>query len=108
HIMTSLLRSLRATRTEVVIIDVTGVPELDASNAGALLLAASAAKLLGTRVMLTGLRPEVARALVRLGLDLSGIATRRNLATAFTELVGAGSAHGSGLRRSPPLSSSRG
>lgn len=108
NIMTSLLRSLRSTRTEVVIIDVTGVPELDASNAGALLLAASAAKLLGTRVMLTGLRPEVARALVRLGLDLSGIATRRNLATAFTELVGAGSAHGSGLRRSPPLFSSRG
>lgn len=108
NIMTTLLRCLRATRTEVVIIDVTGVPELDATNAGALLLAASAAKLLGTRVMLTGLRPEVARALVRLGLDLSGVATRRNLATAFTELVGGGSAHGSGLRRAPPLSSSRG
>lgn len=106
QIMTSLLKGLSASRVQVVIIDVTGVPALDASNAGSLLLAAKAAQLLGARVILTGIRPEVARTLTGLDLDLSGVVTRRTLATAFAELTGSGMAQGGSSRR-PALAASR-
>jgi rsbT co-antagonist protein RsbR len=36
---------------------------------------AQAARLLGAQVMLTGIRPEVARTLIGLGVDLGGIET---------------------------------
>jgi len=36
-------------------------------------------KLLGARVMLTGIRPEVARTLVDLSVDLTGIMTHSSL-----------------------------
>ncbi len=90
HIMAALLRGVSAAKAEVVIIDVTGVPELDATSADALILTAGAAQLLGTRVVLTGIRPEVAQTLISLGLNLGKIATRRDLATAFAELTGGG------------------
>ena len=108
HIMAALLRGISAAKAEVVIIDVTGVPELDAANADALILTAGAAQLLGTRVVLTGIRPEVARTLISLGLDLEKIATRRNLATAFAELTGGGLGGAGAGRRAAVISDSRG
>jgi rsbT co-antagonist protein RsbR len=45
----------------------------------ALIRAAQAVKLLGARVVLTGIRPEIAQTLIGLGLDLSGITTRATL-----------------------------
>jgi rsbT co-antagonist protein RsbR len=108
HIMVALLRGVSAAKAEVVIIDVTGVPELDATSADALILTAGAAQLLGTRVVLTGIRPEVAQTLISLGLDLGKIATRRDLATAFAELTG-GRLSGSGAgRRAEAMTASRG
>jgi rsbT co-antagonist protein RsbR len=52
---------------------------VDTQVANALLRAAQAVKLLGARVVLTGIRPEVAQTLIGLGLDLSGITTRATL-----------------------------
>jgi rsbT co-antagonist protein RsbR len=40
-----------------------------------LLRVAQAARLLGARVVLAGIRPEVAQAIVGLGVDLAGLAT---------------------------------
>jgi rsbT co-antagonist protein RsbR len=47
--------------------------------ADALLRVAQAAKLLGTQIVLTGIRAEVAQTIVHLGADMSGIVTRSNL-----------------------------
>jgi rsbT co-antagonist protein RsbR len=56
--------------------------------ANALLRAAQAVKLLGARVILTGIRPEVAQTLVGLGVDLSGIITRGTLQDGIAEALG--------------------
>jgi rsbT co-antagonist protein RsbR len=52
---------------------------VDAHVADTLVAAARAARLLGTEVVLTGIRAGLARTLVRLGTDLSGLNTRKTL-----------------------------
>lgn len=79
RMLEALLRGLERTRAPVAIIDITGVPNVDAHVANTLVAAARAARLLGTEVVLTGIRAGVARTLVRLGTDLSGLNTRKTL-----------------------------
>jgi PAS domain S-box-containing protein len=75
----ALLRGLEHARSPVAIIDITGVAVVDAHVANTILQSAQAARLLGTHVVLTGIRAGVARSLVRLGVDLSGVNTRKTL-----------------------------
>ncbi len=79
NIMESLLNGIATHKAEVVLIDITGVPMVDTAIANSLLQAAKAANLLGTRVMLVGIRPEVAQTIVNLGIDLTGISNFANL-----------------------------
>ncbi len=65
-----VLSAVREHSTKVVLLDVTGVPSLDTSAAEALVRVAAAARLLGAQVVLTGVRPQVARTLVAIGVDL--------------------------------------
>ncbi|MCC6559211.1 MAG: STAS domain-containing protein [Polyangiaceae bacterium] len=74
-----LLAGVAAEGASVAILDVTAVSNMGASVADALLSAAKAAQLLGAEVLLTGIRPAAARALVELGADLSGVVTRATL-----------------------------
>ncbi|MDI3481880.1 MAG: rsbT co-antagonist protein RsbR, partial [Tepidanaerobacteraceae bacterium] len=55
-----LLESTAATRAKVVIVDVTGVPMIDTIVGGFLIEMFSAVKLLGSDVILTGIKPEIA------------------------------------------------
>ncbi|WP_437675760.1 PAS domain-containing protein [Sorangium sp. So ce131] len=75
QIMETLLAGISSQRAHTAILDITGVRAIDMHVADALTQTARAAQLLGTRVVLTGIRPEVARSLVELGADLSGIIT---------------------------------
>ena len=75
----ALLRGLEEARSPVAILDITGVSVVDAHVANTILQSAQAARLLGTNVILTGIRAGVARSLVRLGVDLSGVNTRKTL-----------------------------
>ena len=68
-----LLRGIRTHRARLVMIDVTGVPTLDTQAAGRLSLVADSARLMGARVIVTGLSAEAAQTLATLGLDLSGL-----------------------------------
>ncbi len=79
QVMDSLLQGIAANHAQIAIIDITGVPVVDSQVADALVRAARAVRLLGARVILTGIRPEVAQTLVGLGIDLSGIVTRGSL-----------------------------
>jgi rsbT co-antagonist protein RsbR len=67
----SLLRSIRANRAKVVVMDVTGVATIDSKVANHLLQTVSAARLMGATVIVTGLSSDVAQSLVALGIDVT-------------------------------------
>lgn len=75
----TLLRGINASHSRFAIIDITGVPAVDSHVAGMLVHAASAARLLGTQVILTGIRPEIALLLVEVGLSRQPIITHGSL-----------------------------
>jgi rsbT co-antagonist protein RsbR len=52
---------------------------VDTQVANALIRAAQAVRLLGARVMLTGIQPQIAQTLVQLGADMGDIMTRSTL-----------------------------
>jgi rsbT co-antagonist protein RsbR len=70
-----LLRGIRANRAKVVVIDITGVAAMDATVANHLVLTVEAARLVGARVIVTGLSPEIAQTLVNIGVDLGKMNT---------------------------------
>jgi rsbT co-antagonist protein RsbR len=75
QVIDSLLRGISVLHPRVAILDITAVPVVDDEVANALVRAAHAAKLLGVAVVLTGLRAEVAKTLVDMGLHLPGVRT---------------------------------
>ncbi len=79
RIKDALLLGIEEQRAEVAIMDITGVTSIDVETAQMLLEMAYSAQLLGAKVVLTGIRPEVAQALVELGVDLSPLETRADL-----------------------------
>ncbi len=70
-----LLRAIRSNRAKAVVVDITGVPAVDSKIANHLLQTVDAARLMGARVIVTGLSPEVAQALVTIGVDLTRLRT---------------------------------
>jgi rsbT co-antagonist protein RsbR len=70
-----LLRGIRTNRAKVVVIDITGVAALDSSVANHLVQTVEASRLLGAKVIVTGLSPEIAQTLVTIGVDLGKMNT---------------------------------
>src|SRR5262245_12340062 len=70
-----LLHAIRTNRAKVVVIDITGVPAMDADVANHLVRTVDASRLLGATVIVTGLSPEIAQTLVTIGVDLSKMNT---------------------------------
>ncbi|MFS8067904.1 MAG: STAS domain-containing protein [Byssovorax sp.] len=79
QVIEALLEGVVAHRAAVAILDVTGVPVVDAEVADGLIRAAKGVALLGAEVVLTGIRPEMARTLVKLGTDLRGLVIQSTL-----------------------------
>ena len=77
--MDVLLQRIVDTGSSIALIDITGVPTIDTQTAQHLIETISAVRLLGAKVVLTGVRPSIAQTLVHLGIDLSGITTRSSL-----------------------------
>ena len=75
----ALLTGIRKHQAKVVILDITGVEVVDTRTADHFIKVIKAAELLGATCLLTGIRPAVAQTLVDLGVDLSTIATLRNM-----------------------------
>jgi len=70
-----LLVGIRTHRAKVVVIDITGAPEVDESVANHLVQTVDASRLMGASVIITGLSPEIAQTLVTIGVDLSKMNT---------------------------------
>jgi predicted ATPase/anti-anti-sigma regulatory factor len=79
RIMHTALLGAQDNRAKAVIIDITGIKQMDASVASSLLGTARALRLLGALTVLTGIRGEVAKTLLGLGIELRGIETRSTL-----------------------------
>ena len=70
-----LLSGIRTHRAKVVVIDITGVAEVDEAVADHLVRTVDASRLMGASVIITGLSPMIAQTLVTIGVDLSKMDT---------------------------------
>jgi rsbT co-antagonist protein RsbR len=77
--MEDFLNAITDTQSPVALMDITGVPTVDTQTAQHLVEAITAARLLGTKVILTGVGPPIAQTLVHLGVDLSEFETQSSL-----------------------------
>src|SRR5213595_2983655 len=66
-----LLRGIRNNRAKVVVVDIKGVPTIDAAVANHLVQTVEASRLMGASVIITGLSSDIARMLVTIAVDLS-------------------------------------
>lgn len=82
-VLETLLEAVSSARAAHAILDLTGVDRVDRKTADHLVTICRAVALLGARVTLSGIRPDVVKALVDLRLDLTSIATDRSLKEAL-------------------------
>jgi rsbT co-antagonist protein RsbR len=87
YALETLLNGVTALRVRYVLVDLTGVSIVDAASASALLKMISAVRFLGSRVILTGMRAEIARAIIELQSELTEVMTRPSLRDAIAEFV---------------------
>lgn len=82
-IMENLLDGVIKHNSEVVLIDITGVPIVDTMVAHHIIQAAEAVRLVGSTCILVGIRPEIAQTIVNLGIDLNRFPTKSSLRKGF-------------------------
>jgi CheY-like chemotaxis protein/anti-anti-sigma regulatory factor len=76
----ALLEAVRRKCAEVVLIDITGCTVVDTYTAAHLINTVRSVRLLGATAVITGVGASIAADLVKLGVDLQEIRTRRRLA----------------------------
>ena len=83
QIMETLLEGIATHSADIAILDITGVRVVDTQVAGALIRAAQAARMLGARVVLSGISAEVAQTLVHIGAEMQDMIALRSLQQAI-------------------------
>src|SRR2546423_6021843 len=78
--MEALLQKIVETSSVIAILDITGVKTMDTLVANHLIKTVTAARLMGARCILTGVSPAIAQTMVQLGIDLTQITTRAQMA----------------------------
>ena len=79
QVMESVLERIGEEQAKVLLLDIAGVVVVDTQVADYLLKTTAAVRLLGAQTIITGISPQVARTIVELGVDLSGLHTRNKL-----------------------------
>jgi rsbT co-antagonist protein RsbR len=79
QVMDSVLLNVSEAQARCVIMDIAGVPVVDTKVADNLVKTTAAVRLLGAETILTGITAQVARTIVQLGVDISGMHTRSRL-----------------------------
>ena len=82
----NVLMAVEQRRARQVLLDITGVAMIDRAVAQQVIQLGLAVRLLGAQLWLIGVRPEVAQALVSLGVSLGDIPTSPDLESAVTRL----------------------
>lgn len=89
--MEALLQKIVETSSVIAILDITGVKTMDTLVANHLIKTVTAARLMGARCILTGVSPGIAQTMVQLGIDLTQVTTRAQMADGIKlafEMVG--------------------
>ncbi|WP_025026356.1 STAS domain-containing protein [Caldalkalibacillus mannanilyticus] len=86
-IMENLLNGVIKYESEVVLIDITGVPIVDTMVAHHLIQASEAVRLVGAKAILVGIRPEIAQTIVNLGIQLGKFQTTSTLRKGIQEAL---------------------
>jgi CHASE3 domain sensor protein/anti-anti-sigma regulatory factor len=81
------LHAIERSDTRHLILDITGVPIIDTQVALGLTQLVQAARLLGVNVDIVGIRPEVAQAIVGLGVEIRDVRTFSNLQAALDRVL---------------------
>lgn len=78
-VVSQALLAVERTGSRRLLLDITGVPMVDRPVARGLVEVVRAVRLMGAETILVGIRPEVAQAVVGLGLSLGGLRTAATL-----------------------------
>lgn len=84
-VMERLLTKIETDRARAVVMDVTGVQTVDSQVAHHLIQMTRAVRLMGAHAILTGIRPDIARALTSLDIELTDVTTRATLSDGLKE-----------------------
>jgi len=82
-VLENLLESIVSTNSRYAIIDITGVPTVDTLVAQHLLKTITAARLMGSECIISGVRPQIAQTIVHLGINLEDVITKAKLSDAL-------------------------
>ena len=74
-----LLQAIRMRRARSVVLDVTGVPEIDSVAANQLIGSVNSARMMGAEVIISGLSAEISQTLVTAGIDLTRVVSAGDL-----------------------------
>ncbi|MBM7170141.1 STAS domain-containing protein [Streptomyces sp. G44] len=85
--MENLLGAIQTNEAQVAIIDITGVPTVDAAVAHHLTQTVNAVRLMGADCLISAIRPPIAQLMARLGIDLYATVTHATLANALAAAI---------------------
>jgi rsbT co-antagonist protein RsbR len=83
----TLLETITQKKSPFAIIDLTGIEVMDTSTADHFIRMARSVRLLGAKCVLSGIRPAIARTIVHMGIDLTGIESYRTMREAIRSYV---------------------
>lgn len=81
-----VLQAIESTTAKGLVIDISGLQLVDTYVARILAETGRMARLMGTKTVLVGMRPEVAATLVRMGYGLDGVHTALDLGQGLLQL----------------------
>jgi rsbT co-antagonist protein RsbR len=84
-VMEALLNRIAKDHASAVVMDLTGVKNIDSQVSHHLIQMVRAVQLMGSQAIITGIRPEIARALISLNINMSDITTRASLSDGLKE-----------------------
>ncbi|SDE50336.1 Anti-anti-sigma regulatory factor (antagonist of anti-sigma factor) [Priestia aryabhattai B8W22] len=85
-IMETALEESANLQLHYLILDISGVLIVDTMVANNIIEIVKALQLIGTKTMITGIRPEIAQTVVSLGIELGTIKTKATLEQALAEI----------------------